>query len=121
MPEKSIPIVLNDGKTRHLRYEWEHICRLKREHAISVFDMGRDMMLGSADPLKITGIIWAGLLHEEPEITVEQVEKLMSFSDLAEYMKALFEAIPSSLSPEETEQIKKIMGSSQKESGISKE
>lgn len=113
MPEKSVPIVLNDGKTRHLRYEWQYICRLEREHGISLFDFET---LASPSAVKITAIIWAGLLHEQEDLTIEALEKLMSLSELAKYTEVLLEAIPTSLSPEEIEEAKKAIRPSPKKS-----
>ena len=105
MPTKSVPIILKDGKTRHLRFEWENICRLEREHKISIFDLGRDMLLGSISPVKITGVIWAGLLPEEPTLTIQQVERLISFHDFMDkkILDAINEAIGASFPEEEKE------------------
>jgi len=95
MPTKSVPIVLKDGKTRQFRLEWQNICRLDREHKISIFDFGRDAIFGQISPVKITGIIWAGLLPDEPTLTFEKVEKeLMAFEDFQKYMDIITEAIP---------------------------
>lgn len=111
MPTKSVPIIFKDGKTRHLRFEWENICRLDREHKISIFDMGRDALFGSISPWKITGIIWAGLLADEPKLTIQEVEKLIDFKDAmsGKLVNIITEALPESLPEEEKkpEELKK--------------
>jgi hypothetical protein len=105
MQGKSVPIVLKDGKTRHLRFEWENICRLDREHKISIFDFGRDMIFASISPWKLTGVIWAGLLPEEPKLTIQDVEKLISFEDVMnqKIIEIVSEAIPTSFPEKEKE------------------
>lgn len=72
MNEKSVSIILKDGKVRHLKLEWPEACRLEKEHKISVFDFA-----GLRNLVNVTGVIWASLLHENPELTFEEVEKLL--------------------------------------------
>ena len=113
MPSKSIPIVLKDGKTRQLRYEWSSLCRLKREHGISAFDVGREQMLGSVDPVKITGLIWAGLIHAEPELTMAEVEELIDITKSLDLMGIVGDALLEALHGEEKAgEVKKAIGSS---------
>jgi len=115
MPSKSVPINLKDGKTRQLRYEWASLCRLKREHGISAFDIGREQMLGSVDPVKITGLIWAGLIHAEPELTVAEVEELIDITESLDLMGIVADALLEALHGEEKAgEVKKAIGSSLK-------
>jgi len=115
MPSKSIPIVLKDGKTRQLRYEWSSLCRLKREHGISAFDIGREQLLGSVDPLKITGLVWAGLIHAEPELTIAEVEELIDISESLDLMGIVADALLEAIHGEEKAgEVKKAIGSSLK-------
>ena len=113
MPSKSIPITLKDGKTRQLRYEWPSLCRLKREHGISAFDVGREQLLGNVDPVKITGLIWAGLIHENKDLTMDEVENLVDIINVMGLMETVGEALLEALHGEEkAEAIKKVIGSS---------
>ena len=113
MPSKSIPITLKDGKTRQLRYEWPSLCRLKREHGISAFDVGREQLLGNVDPVKITGLIWAGLIHENKDLTINEVENLVDITNVLGLMEISGEALLEALHGEEkAEAIKKVIRSS---------
>ena len=115
MPSKSVPINLKDGKTRQLRYEWASLCRLKREHGISAFDIGREQMLGSVDPVKITGLVWAGLIHAEPELTMAEVEELIDITKSLDLMGIVGDALLEALHGEEKAgEVKKAIGSSLK-------
>jgi len=113
MPSESIPITLKDGKTRQLRYEWPSLCRLKREYGISAFDVGREQLLGNVDPIKITGLIWAGLIHENKDLTMDEVENLVDISNVMSLMETVGEALLEALHGEEkAEAIKKVIRSS---------
>jgi len=98
MQGKSVPIVLKDGKTRQLRFEWQQICRLEKEKGISLFDAAKEIVFeGKISPIKITAIIWAGLIHEDEKLTIEQVEEFMEFSKISEYINVLSDAIDKAL------------------------
>lgn len=114
MAEKSVPITLKDGKTYQLRYEWASLCRLKREQGISIFEFARKQLFGTPDPLEITAVIWAGLIHAKPDLTVEEVEKdLIDEHKVFEYLEVVSdELVESLLGPEKADEIKKKMGSS---------
>ena len=113
MPSKSIPITLKDGKTRQLRFEWASLCRLKREHGISAFDVGREQLLGHVDPIKITGLIWAGLIHENKDLTMDEVENLVDITNVMGLMETVGEGLLEALHGEEkAEAIKKVIRSS---------
>ncbi len=112
MSSKSIPITLKDGKTRQLRYEWPSLCRLKREYGISAFDVGREQLLGNVDPVKITGLIWAGLIHENKDLTMDEVENLVDIINVMGLMETVGEALLEALHGEEkAEAIKKVIRS----------
>jgi len=113
MPSESIPITLKDGKVRQLRYEWPSLCRLKREHGISAFDVGREQLLGHVDPTKITGLIWAGLIHENKDLTMDEVENLVDITNVMSLMETVGEALLEALhGKEKAEAIKKVIRSS---------
>ena len=113
MPSESIPITLKDGKVRQLRYEWPSLCRLKREHGISAFDVGKEQLLGHVDPTKITGLIWAGLIHENEDLTMDEVENLVDITNVMDLMETVGEALLEALhGKEKAETIKKVIRSS---------
>ena len=113
MSSESIPITLKDGKTRQLRFEWSSLCRLKREYGISAFDVGREQLLGNVDPIKITGLIWAGLIHENKDLTMDEIENLVDISNVMGLMETVGEALLEALhGKEKAEAIKKVIRSS---------
>jgi len=113
MPSKSVPIVLKDGKTRQLRYEWESLCRLKREHGFSAFDVGKEQLFGSVDPVKITALLWAGLIYENPKLTIDEVESLVDVTKIIDHMEIIGDALMEAIyGKEKAAELKKAMGSS---------
>ena len=112
MPVKSIPIVLKDGKTRQLRFEWEALENLERELEISIFELGPDMLASKIGATKMAVIIWAGLSFDEKDLQLADVRKMLDSSKFLYYMGKIAEALESVF---EEQEVKNAKGSSPKE------
>ncbi len=77
--------VTMDGMTRRLSYDWRAIRRLAKECGINILDGLEDD--AARDPETLTALIWAGLIHEAPELALDDVN-----FQLAE-VRALSEAV----------------------------
>lgn len=106
MPTKPVPIKLTDGKERVLRYDWEALCRFEEAFGYSIIEVGKRLGVGEINFLDATRAIWAGLLHEEKQMSLREVRKLLSLDDFFTYLKALGPAISEAI-PEEKESAKK--------------
>jgi hypothetical protein len=90
MPDNSIQrpttpatITLSDGKERVLRYSIGTMKKLRTAFgATSLLKDG----LQNIDEDKLPILIWHGLVHEDPTLTVEQVEELIDAQMLAYVM-----------------------------------
>lgn len=85
MLRPSVPIVLADGKTRHLRFDLNAICTLEDAWGIPVGEIAQ--RLSDTKGVRMSDIrtlLWAGLLHEERGLKAEDVGALLDFSALAE-------------------------------------
>lgn len=91
MPVKSIPITLNDGKERHLRYDYNALCLLEGELKISIVDIGR-IMASSGTLTQIRAILWAGLIHEDEGLTQKDVGNLIEPKEFPAVAKKIAEA-----------------------------
>lgn len=100
MPVKSIPIVLNDGKTRQLRFEWEALENLEKELNLSIFELGPEIMVGKLGFTKTAAAIWAGLSSGEDKLELDDVRKLLDSSKIIIYLEAIGDAL-NSVFPEE--------------------
>ena len=105
MPTKSVPIKLKDGTERVLRLDWEALCRFEEEFGYSVIEIGKRLGLGTINLLDATRAIWAGLLHEEKPMSLQEVRKLCILDDFFDYLKAIGEAITEAI-PSEKKSVK---------------
>ena len=95
MPKQSIPIELG-GKTRHLRLDFNALCELEGALGMSMFKIAH-LMESSVSISQLRAMLWAGLLHETPDLTLTQVgvwidDNFGGISDLADGIRESFEA-----------------------------
>ena len=92
IPTKRVQIKLGDGtKKRFLRFDFEAISRLEEEIGEPL-----ELTLRRAATLSarsITGLVWAGLLHEEPEITIKKVRSLIPLDDIKGILEIVTNAV----------------------------
>jgi len=96
MPTQSIPIELG-GKTRHLRYTFNALMTLEDELEVPLSDIGK-VLTGSVSVKTLRTVLWAGLIHEDKELTQEQVGEWADFSVFSQvvdgFTKAFDDAFP---------------------------
>lgn len=85
---KAIPIKLD--KERHLKFDLNAFAELEEEYG-NIEDALKQMEKGSIKALR--AILWAGLIHEDENLTPKQVGSLIGLSDLEELAKSLTKAI----------------------------
>ena len=118
MPVKSIPIQLD--KRRNLRFDTNAICMLEEELGISFFKivelfgvsfadidiakkieekgaeaLSPEVAIDMASRIKLKNLrtlLWVGLLHEDKELTLEQVGNLMDNIDSIMLIEKILEA-----------------------------
>ncbi len=87
---KAVPLTLDGPKS--LVYNFNTLCTL-RDEGVDAFTL-QDGDL--TDPRVIRKLIWAGLLHDHPEVTLEQVGSWIDLSNLTEVANAFTEAFKKS-------------------------
>ena len=92
---KAVPVTLG-GQTRHLVYDFNALCRL-RDVGVDAFKLDEGQM---EDPRVIRALLWAGLLEESPDVTVEQVGGWLDLSNLASAAHAFTDAFQRSAKQE---------------------
>ena len=83
-------------KTRHLRYTWGSVRRLKRECGL-VFTELLDEQLSDLDV--IASVLWAGLVWEDATLTVDSVADMVALNRTGEISNLIAEAIKASVEP----------------------
>lgn len=74
-------------KVRTLRFPLMSIIKLKKERGIQLSDLQDEEK--AQDFEVILGIAWAGLIHEDPELTFEEAGNIIDLSDLQELSEKL--------------------------------
>jgi hypothetical protein len=92
MTRRTVPITLPDGKPRSLRYGFNALAEIVDTLGIPLSDL-QAAMSGPKALKAIRGILWAGLLHEDKSLTVEDVGDLLDGADLSVVAAAIAEAI----------------------------
>ena len=87
--ENKIPVKIG-GKVRNLFYNFTAISRLQKSYTNTdeMFDA-----LGSGNVDDIVRFLWAGFIHEDPELTEEEVGSWCGFSNIPQIMILIYKAI----------------------------
>lgn len=90
-PTKRVPIKIGDKtKTRHIRYDHASFVRLEEDTGRTISQHAELVSRGSA--VSLTALLWAGLIHAEPDITRAQIAQMMHLRDYKLYGEAIAEA-----------------------------
>ena len=99
MPVKAIPIDLG-GKMKRLRYGTNALAELN-SLGISLSNM-QEKITGPEDVTTLRAVFWAGLLHENRDLTPEQAGDLMDEAESFVYIaEKIGEAILAAFPPDE--------------------
>ena len=74
------------GRERTLRYPMRSVKRLKAECGVNLFGLGETQM---SDPDVMSAVLWAGLIHGDPELTVDEVDGWYELKDLGAISEAI--------------------------------
>lgn len=84
---KAVPVDLG-GQTRHVLYDINALCALMDE-GVDTTTLTDDLL---KDPRVVRKLVWAGLLHESPDVTLHQVGEWIDFSNLMDVAQAFTKA-----------------------------
>lgn len=89
---KPVTIVLSDGKERHLKYTLNALVEIEDKYG--TVDAGFELLdKGSIKAARF--ILWAGLIHEDPDLTEIEVGSLMDMAYMQELMQTMGNAMKS--------------------------
>jgi hypothetical protein len=90
----SKPVIVLLDRERALVYDLNAICSFEEATGLSVVDALRNLTMTN-----IRALIWAGLLVDDPALTLEQAGALIRFADIAAVTGALRDALRTDLAP----------------------
>lgn len=70
-------VMANLDRPRRLRYTMNALVNLEELLGRPFFDVLQDFGAGHLGLRELRGILWAGLIHEDPDLTVEQAGALL--------------------------------------------
>lgn len=95
---KPVTIILSDGKERHLKYTLNALVEIEDKYG--TVDAGFELLdKGSIKAARF--ILWAGLIHEDPELTEIEVGSLMDMAYMQELMQTMSSAMKSDVAAPE--------------------
>ncbi|MFG3611444.1 hypothetical protein [Rummeliibacillus stabekisii] len=78
---KTATVMIN-GEEKKLAYPVGALIKLETQYGIKMADLGKD---GNSESLDvILKMIWAGLIHENPELTVDELGFMIDITELPE-------------------------------------
>ena len=92
---KVVPVMLG-GQERHLKFDVNALISLGDELNLNFLTKDAWDSLTKPDFRQIRAIVWAGLLHEAPELTVREVGSMMDPQNLQPVIDAYQQAFAAS-------------------------
>jgi hypothetical protein len=81
-------------RERTMKYDFYALSKLEEETGYSVLDEATWENMKIRDVVKF---LWAGLIHEDPELSVDDVAKMIHFGNVRDVMNAISETFHQSL------------------------
>ena len=97
-----VPIVLD--KPRKLKFDLNAFIELEDLYG-SIEDALKEMQEGKNKIKAIRAVLWAGLIHEDENLTPKQVGAMIDLSKLEEVTNALMEAIEGAMPSKDSVQL----------------
>ncbi len=93
-----VKITLNDGKERTIRFTLNALAEL--EDKFGSVQAAFDKLEKEKSMKALRTILWAGLLHENPDITEQEVGNLIDLGYMAQLMESIGTALDNDLPKE---------------------
>jgi len=90
--DRSIPITLLDGKLRHLFLGFNAFIKIVKTLGIDISNL-QSILTGPNMFEAMRGILWAGLVHEDKALTVEDVGDLIDTAKIGEISIIIMNAL----------------------------
>jgi len=90
-PTQSVPVEIG-GKTRYLRYTWTAFEAADAELGANIFDI-MDKAGSSLSFTQVKVLLWAGLLHEDKALTINEVVSWLSPRNYVDLVVKISQAV----------------------------
>lgn len=109
MAGRTVTIELG-GKERHLKYDLNSLAEIGERLNITVKlnSFAEDLMSTPLNPSALRVLLWAGLRHEDPDLTVEQAGAWVDLDNIGEVWERFFTLFGDKFSAKVEEAISQI-------------
>lgn len=90
-----VPVSIG-GTTRHLLYDLNALCTLKEQHGINLLAPSDE---DTENPVVLRALLWAGFLHETPDLDVKAVGHWVTMDRIEELAVTFAQALQGSVMP----------------------
>ena len=97
-PTPSVPVDLADG-TYRLRFTNKALVRLEEQTGWTLMELGAKAQKGSIKA--VSSLLWAGMLHEHPEVTVDDAIDKIELTRLQDIGAKANEALEAAFGPKD--------------------
>jgi hypothetical protein len=98
---KTVPLVLQDGKERHLRFTLNAMAELEEKYGS--IEKAFERVEKNSSVVALRFILWAGLIWEDPDLTEREVGDLIDIAYMQELIGTLGSALNSDMpTPEQS-------------------
>ena len=84
-------------RERRVQYTWAALKRLKREQGLNFLELVTGETEWYLDPEIFSAVLWAGLVTDDPDLTVDQVDGLIALPKLNVITTAMLQAVQEAL------------------------
>ena len=84
-------------RERQIGYSWAAIKRLKKEHGINFLTLVSGGTEWYLEPDIFSAVLWCGLVDDDPTLTVDHVDALVSLPKLTAITTAMLQAVGEAL------------------------
>lgn len=84
-------------RERRVAFTWGAIKRLQREHGMNFLQMVAEDEQWFMDPVKFSAVLWCGLVEDDPTLTVDTVDTLITLPRLGAITEAMLRAVGEAL------------------------
>lgn len=99
---REVPITLAEGEVRHLLFDLNALAELEDAYGGHVTALN-EVQTGSFKAIRAT--LWAGLLHEDPDLTIKEAGAMVSMGGMETISNAIVDAfgvaVPTAPAPEQ--------------------
>jgi len=100
-------VTIELDKPRKLRFDLWSLKALQDKTGLKLSQLGEFMAETQDDIEKMATLLWAGLVHEDKDLTVEKLMSTITWDKLSESLGKVYEAFSDNLGLRESEDIEK--------------